>query len=139
MDCCSWRHHEPSLHSLLRRATPLAVGRRLDSSILRNNATKGRGVCLCVLRHPVCGFKNASVCPFKTSPCVHSKRTHGDVLDGHTECRGSLRGYHLTPEVHQRNIWIFPIFKFENRLRTTCPRFLQPFALPGQAVQFQQS
>ena len=41
MDCCSWRHHERSLRSLLRRATPLAVGRRLDSSILRNYAPEG--------------------------------------------------------------------------------------------------
>ena len=37
-------------------------------------------VFVCVLRHaektwkkPVCGFKNASVCAFKTSPCVRSK------------------------------------------------------------------
>ena len=28
-------------------------------------------------------------------------------------------------------------FQFENRSRTTCPRFLQSFALPGEAVQFQ--
>ena len=35
MDCCSWRHHERSLRSLLRSATPLVVGRRPDSSILR--------------------------------------------------------------------------------------------------------
>ena len=42
-------------------------------------------------------------------------------------------------EVNQRNFWIFPIFKFENRLRTTCPRFLPSFALPDKAVQFQQT
>ena len=40
MHCCSWRHHERTLRSLLRRATPPAEGRRLDSSILRNYATK---------------------------------------------------------------------------------------------------
>ena len=42
-------------------------------------------------------------------------------------------------EVHQRNFWIFPNFKFENRLRTTCPRFLRSFAFPDKAVQFQLS
>ena len=30
-------------------------------------------------------------------------------------------------------------FQFEKRSRTTCSRFLQPFALPGKTVQFQQS
>ena len=29
-------------------------------------------------------------------------------------------------------------YQFENRSRTTCPRFLQSFALPDTAVQFQQ-
>ena len=39
-------------------------------------------VCLCVLRHaekvekPVFGFKNASVCTFKTSPCMPAPRAH---------------------------------------------------------------
>ena len=44
----------------------------------------------------VCGFKNASVCAFKTSPCMPAPRTcvstcargastHGDVLNLHTE------------------------------------------------------
>ena len=51
MDCCSWRHHERSLRSLLRRATPLAVGRWQDSSILRSYAPKGhkpvRAYCCC--------------------------------------------------------------------------------------------
>ena len=44
----------------------------------------GRGVCVvCVLRHAeknvektVFGFKNASVCTFKTSPCVPAPRAH---------------------------------------------------------------
>ena len=39
----------------------------------------------------------------------------------------------------KRNFWIFPILKFENRSRTTCSRFLQAFALPDKAVQFQMS
>ena len=52
-------------------------------------------VCVCVSRHAgkrwkktVCGFKNASVCTFKTSPCVPATRphveTHVDVLPAHT-------------------------------------------------------
>ena len=62
-----------------------------------------------------------------------------DVLDGHTEGRrGGHRQFCLpkfahvrlsrASEVHRRSFWIFPIFKFENRSRTTCPRFLQSFA-----------
>ena len=41
-----------------------------------------RRVCLCVCRvvwdaeHPVCRLKNASVCRFKTSPCVRAPRLH---------------------------------------------------------------
>ena len=42
-------------------------------------------------------------------------------------------------EDHQRNIWIFPIFKFANRSRTTRHPFLQSFALPVKAVQLQLS
>ena len=42
-------------------------------------------------------------------------------------------------EVHQRNTWIFPVFKFEKKSRTTCSRFLQPFALPDEAVNLQLS
>ena len=40
-------------------------------------------LCVCVLRHcekrekkTLCGFKNASVCTFKTSPCVPAPRAH---------------------------------------------------------------
>ena len=36
----------------------------------------------------------------------------------------------MAPEVHQRNQWIFPIFKFENGSRTTRCRLLQSFASP---------
>ena len=67
----------------------------------------GRGVCVCVCvslcvfvcvaarEKNVCGFKNASVCALKTSPCMPAPRahvstcargagTHGDVLNGPT-------------------------------------------------------
>ena len=62
------------------------------------------GVCVCVLRHAekkrgkntYVGFKNASVCPFKTSPCMPATTrtcvetcargagTDGYVLNVHT-------------------------------------------------------
>ena len=42
----------------------------------------------------VCGFKNASVCAFTTRTCVETCARgagfHGDVLDGHTGCRGVI-------------------------------------------------
>ena len=121
-------------------------------------------VCLRVLRHrlktPPCVHSerlrvyqhHAHMCFNMSAWCRYTRgrfeSTHGDVLNGHTEgkrsspvlltriCRVWLS---RASEVHQRNFWIFPIFKFENRLRTTCPRFLQSFALPDKAVQFQQS
>ena len=75
-------------------------------------------------------------------------RTHGDVLNPHTGA-GGHRQFCLpkfahvrlsrASEVHERNFWIFPIFKCENRSRTTCPRILQSFAFPDKAVQFQLS
>ena len=71
------------------------------------------------------------------------ERTHGDVLSGHTEKGGNHRQFCLpkfahvelsrASEAHRRNFWIFPIFKFENRSRTSCHRFLQSFALPDKA------
>ena len=64
----------------------------------------------------------------------HFERTHEGVLDGHTP--GFVEGRRviassahqekttwssqLVPEVHLRNFWICPTFKFENRSRTTC-------------------
>ena len=64
-------------------------------------------VCVCVCcgtlkkcgEKPVCGFKNASVCSFETSPCMLAPRAHtfqhvrvvpvhtGDVLNGQREGR----------------------------------------------------
>ena len=35
-----------------------------------------RGVCLCVLKKPVCGFRHAPVCTLKTSPCAPAPRPH---------------------------------------------------------------
>ena len=85
----------------------------------------------------MCGFKNASVCTFNTSP---SPRAHGGQ-GGHRQfCLPKFAhvGLSRASDVHRRNPWIFPIFKFEKRSRTTCSRFLQSFALPDEAVQFQQ-
>ena len=126
-----------------------------------------RCVCVCWGTQKKRG-KNAHV-DSDTPPCVHSKRprvcrhhthmcfnmcawcwyTRGRFESTHG-CRGSpsvlltkksSRRVLTWPqtEVQQRTPWILHIFKFENRSRTTCPRFLQSFALPGKAVQFQQS
>ena len=50
------------------------------------------GVCVCcgtlkkTWKKTVCGFRNGSVCTFKTSPCVPAPRAHVffDVLNAHT-------------------------------------------------------
>ena len=81
--------------------------------------------------------------------------THGGFLDGHTG-RGEgrerrrvspsvlltingPRSYHLLERFTERNLGILHILKFENRSRTTRARFLQSFAFPDKAVQFQLS
>ena len=93
----------------------------------------------------MCGFKNASVCTFKTSPCMPAPRAHVFqhvrvvyVLNRHTEAflnphTGGRRQFCLRSkahvevllghrEVHQRNSWLDQThFQFENRSRTTCP------------------
>ena len=83
------------------------------------------------------------------------KSTHGGFLDGHTG-RGEgkerrrvspsvlltingPRSYHLLERFTERNLGILHILKFENRSRTTRARFLQSFAFPDKAVQFQLS
>ena len=125
-------------------------------------------VCLCVLRHAeknvektVCGFKNASVCTFKMSPCMpaHTRRhvfqhvhawcrytretfrtcTRRRYLNFHTRGAGGHRRFCLPVGCTTETLGSFPIFKFEKRLRTTCPRFLQSFALTEKAVQLQLS
>ena len=50
---------------------------------------------------------------------------------------GPRRGIHVSQRFTKRNPCILHIFKFENRFRTTCSRFLQSFALPDEAVQLQ--
>ena len=42
----------------------------------------------------------------------------------------STCGFHVIQRFNQSYHRIFPIFKFENRSRTTCSRFLQSFASP---------
>ena len=88
--------------------------------------------------------------------CVRGVGTHGDVLNVHTGtfsihtlggrshrqfCLPKFAHVRLSraSEVHQRNFWIFRIFKCEKRLRTTCPRILHSFAFPDKAVQFRLS
>ena len=68
------------------------------------------------------------------------ERTHGGVEEeGHRQfCLPKFAHVRLSraSEVHQRNTWIFPIFKFENRSSTTSSRFLQ-FASPEHTIQLQ--
>ena len=123
-------------------------------------------VVLCVVvLCGVCGFKNASVCAFKTSPCADTTRTcvstcargartHRDVLNLHT--KGVLYihtgeqgvivssasqnlptyGCHVLQSFTKETFGSFPFSSLRTDLRTTCPRFLQSFALLDKAVQF---
>ena len=104
----------------------------------------------------MCGFKNVTVCTFKTSRawCRYTRgrfeRTHGNVLNPHTEGRGGSSSVLLTkicprmvitwPQRSTKEInGSYPFFQFENMSRATRCRFLQSFAVPDEAVQFQQS
>ena len=67
-----------------------------------------------------CGTLKTSVCAFKTSPCMLATSTHAFQPSTRGEREGVIAssayqnlptlGYHLTPEVHQRNPWISHIF-----------------------------
>ena len=76
------------------------------------------------------------------------ERSHGDVLNPHTEGRGSSSVLLTKICPHMVITWPRgppkkPVdlthFQFENRSRATRCRFLQSFAVPDEAVQFQQS
>ena len=90
--------------------------------------------------------------------CARGVGTDGDVLNVHTEAflkphTGGEQGvivssayqnlpkysYHVLQRFTKETFGSFLFFKFENRLRTTCYRFLQSFAFPDKAVQFQLS
>ena len=116
-------------------------------------------VCACVccgtlknVEKPVCGFKNASVCTFKTSLCMPAPRVNvfqhvrvvpAYVLNGHTESRAVsssvLLGSSLGPRGPPNKPMDLTHFQFENKSRATRCRFLQSFAVPDKAIQFQQS
>ena len=104
-------------------------------------------VCLCVLRHAEkCGKRlrvytqNVLVYAGTTSTCVSTcargASTHGNVLNPHTGARVIVSSAYQN---FAHVVWILPIFQFENRSRATRCRFLESFALPDKAVQFQQS
>ena len=106
-------------------------------------------------------------CVVCVSTCARGAGTHGSVLNVDTEAflNPHTRGrrqfclprkahveFSLGPrEDHQRNRWITcfrgsqkkPLdlthFQFENRSKTTCPRFLQSTALPDKGVQLRLS
>ena len=80
--------------------------------------------------------------------CRHTRRrfesTHGKRFEsthgGHRQfcLKNSPRGVITWPHrFTESNHWMLPMFKFENRLRTTCSRFLQSFALPDKPVKQQ--
>ena len=117
-----------------------------------------------------CGTLKTSVCAFKTFPCVpatcpdaqnmwaccrntrrHFERTHGDVLNAHTEGgrgeegRGGSSpvlltkmphvGLSLDPrEVHQKQPLDITHLRFESKSRTTRQRFLQSFIFSDKSV-----
>ena len=87
-------------------------------------------------------IQNVPVYAGTTRTCVSTLRVGAGIHGDHRQfCFPKFAhiGLSLASEVHQRNFWICPVFKCENRLRTTCPRFLQSFAFPDKAVQFQPS
>ena len=100
------------------------------------------------LENPRVSVQNVPVCTGTTPACGNTcgrgAGTHGDVLNPHTGGKVSSpvlltricpRGFRGSP----RKPLDLTHFQFENRLRTTCSRFLQPFALPGTAVRLQLS
>ena len=74
---------------------------------------------------------------------MHTRRrfewTHGRSSPVPLTKKSPRRILTCAREVHQRNPWMLPTLKFENRSRTTCSRFLQSFALPDKVVQLQFS
>ena len=125
------------------------------------------GVCVCVCSgtlkkrgKTVCGFENVTVCTFKTSPCMPAPRAH--VLKhvrlvpvhtgtfwihtwragGHRQCclpKFAHVWSSLGPRGPPKKPMDLTHFQFENRSRATRCRFLKSFAVPDEAVQFQQS
>ena len=112
-----------------------------------------------------CGTLKTTVCTFKTSPCVTAPRAHVETHErvmlvqtetlrtytrGRFECthggsssvllanscpRGVITCFRGSP----KKLLDLTHFQFENRSRTTCSQFHHSFALPGNAVQSQQS
>ena len=137
----------------------VVVGRGVCLCVLRHAEKREKNRVWIQKRLRVC-IQNVTVYARTTrtcvSTCARGTGTHGDVLNLHTEgvlyihtvSRGSssvllTKFAHVLlsrdSEVHQRNQWIFTIFKCENRSRATRCRFLQTFAVPDEAVQFQHS
>ena len=97
-------------------------------------------VCVCTRIKPTCLHMFEHMWTW----CRHSRGRlecpHRGVLDGHTE--GGSHAYQkitdvelsLGPRSSPKKRKNLTHFKFENRSRTTCSRFLQPFALPDEAV-----
>ena len=105
---------------------------------------------------------HAHMCYHMRAWCRYTRgrfeRTHGGVSNLHTgeggreeeeERRGGSSSVLLVKmarvefsrasEVHRKKPLDLNHFQFENRSRTTCPRVLQSFAVPDQAVELQLS
>ena len=137
----------------------VVVGRGVCVCVLRHAEKRDKTRVWIQKRLRVC-IQNASVYAGTTrtcvSTCARGAGTHGDVLNLHTEgvLNGHTRGGGSSPVLLTRIcprmvITCFrgspkkPVdlhhFQFENRSRATRCRFLQTFAVPDKAVQFQQS
>ena len=122
---------------------------------------------VCGSAHVVCGVhagkpsvstQHVPVCTFKTSPCVPAPREHVFqhvrvvLVRAFCTCTRGRRGSSsvlltkICPHMvitcfrsSPKKLLDLTYFKFENRSRTTCSRFLQQFALPDKAVQLHLS
>ena len=116
-----------------------------------------QNVPVCTGNMPTC-IKHVGMLPVHTGTFwTHTRGrvecTHGGVRGGgEGEGKGeagqspvlltkiSHRGLSLDPrEAHQKQPLDFTHLRFESRLRTTCHRFLQPFAISDKSVSLQLS
>ena len=113
------------------------------------SSAHGRGTLCVLLQKLNCLAARYTLQALHLSTCARGAGIHGDVLTGHTEGRAVSSSVLLTKICPRRVITCFrgppkkPVdltqFQFENRSGATRCRFLQKFALPDKAVQFQQS
>ena len=133
------------------------------------NAHTARGVCVCWWRgtgrgeereggqrdtptpkHTATHTPTHTPSPTHCTPSTHTHTTYTHKRTTHntehTRCHHQFClpkfahvGLSLDPRGSPKKPLDLTQFKFEKRSRTTCSRFLQSFALPDKAFQFQQS